>query len=255
MKKLSIITVCKNESQRIEKTLNSIFSQTFNDYEVIVIDGLSTDGTVEIIKKYTDKINKFISENDKGIYNAMNKGIGYATGQYCLFLNGGDYLLHDNVLANAFKEINNEDIIIGNIVYENDMNTPRFLFNENTVSPIHFLKGKCIPHQASFIKKKLFDNHGLYDEQYKVFSDYDFCIREICRFKVITKVIPITIAVMDINGVSLDPRLKKLNIKENLKVRKKYFNFILFYLYELRMIILVRTFKLRKMIKQFINWI
>ena len=115
MKKLSIITINRNNSAGLHKTIESVVSQTFTDYEYIIIDGASTDGSVDIIKQYANKITSWVSEPDKGIYNAMNKGILKATGEYLLFLNSGDSLHTYNVLNEIFRKEINSKIILGDV--------------------------------------------------------------------------------------------------------------------------------------------
>src|SRR5690348_17657794 len=109
MPKLSIITINLNNVKGLQKTMESVFAQTFTDYEYIIIDGGSTDGSVSEIKKHQNKLVYWISENDKGIYNAMNKGIVKANGEYILFMNSGDYLYTDNTIKEVFQKSNNED--------------------------------------------------------------------------------------------------------------------------------------------------
>lgn len=114
--KLSIITVNFNDAGGLERTIKSVISQTFCDYEFIIIDGGSTDGSVEIIKVYSDRIDYWVSEMDRGIYHAMNKGVDQAHGDYCLFLNSGDSFYNDEVLEKLSKFESNDDIIVGKVV-------------------------------------------------------------------------------------------------------------------------------------------
>ena len=109
--KLSIITVNLNNKTGLEKTVKSVCSQTFEEFEFIIIDGGSTDGSLDIIKRYEDNISCWVSEQDKGVYNAMNKGIKMAKGEYLQFLNSGDSLINSDVLNKVFKENKTEDII------------------------------------------------------------------------------------------------------------------------------------------------
>ncbi len=115
MVKLSIITVNLNNSAGLRKTIESIVKQTFKDFEYIIIDGGSTDGSAEVIKEFADKITYWVSEPDKGIYNAMNKGILHAKGEYLLFLNSGDWLADDDLLSKVFCEPRTADIIYGHM--------------------------------------------------------------------------------------------------------------------------------------------
>jgi len=121
--KLSIITVNLNNAEGLRKTIESVVSQTYTDYEYIIIDGGSTDGCVEIIKQYEDKITYWVSEPDKGIYNAMNKGILKAKGEYCQFLNSGDWLIKESILHDIFSILPIADIIYGNEQTEKGIRT------------------------------------------------------------------------------------------------------------------------------------
>lgn len=113
--KLSIITVNRNNTEGLRKTIESVVSQTYTDFEYIIIDGASTDGSVDIIKEYADRITYWVSEPDNGIYNAMNKGILKAKGEYLQFLNSGDWLVDEGVLQTMIKYTDDVDILIGNI--------------------------------------------------------------------------------------------------------------------------------------------
>src|SRR5574344_2490955 len=111
--KLSIITINYNNAEGLEKTIKSVINQTFTDYEYIIIDGGSTDGSTDIIKKYRENIDYWVSESDKGIYKAMNKGITYTHGEYLNFMNSGDCFHSSTVLNEVARNFNNTDIIIG----------------------------------------------------------------------------------------------------------------------------------------------
>ncbi len=167
--KLSIITINYNNKVGLQKTIDSVVSQTFKDYEWIIIDGGSTDGSKELIEEYSQYITYWVSEPDKGIYNAMNKGIKVAKGEYLQFLNSGDSLYNSTVLANIFQKIH-----YGDILYGNNKNSKYNRIIGETIYPKQltlkfFIKGP-ISHQATFFKKKCF-NSTLYDESMKYCSD------------------------------------------------------------------------------------
>ena len=149
--KVSIITINYNDCIGLENTIQSVVSQTCNDYEYIVIDGGSTDGSVDVIKKYASKISYWISERDKGIYHAMNKGIDKATGDYCLFLNSGDTLFNNEVL-NTIRYDLTTDIVVGAIRKGTSGYIKRFKIKEPLVL-LDFWIENPIPHQSTFIKK------------------------------------------------------------------------------------------------------
>ena len=121
MKKLSIITVNKNNAEGLRKTIESVVCQTFKDFEYIVIDGASTDESVAVIETYLANVTYWVSKPDRGIYEAINKGIKVAVGEYCLFLNSGDYLSSDSILEKAFSYGFFEDIVYGDVIFENHL--------------------------------------------------------------------------------------------------------------------------------------
>lgn len=170
---LTIITVCYNIKNEIERTCNSIVNQTWQDFEWIVVDGGSTDGTVDILKKYAYRIDKLISEKDSGIYNAMNKGIKLAHGEWLSFMNGGDCFAARDVLEKVFADKEyNADILYG---YMKMFNSDGYVYLNtypDTVSKAYFYDN-VIGHQGAFIKRKLFDKYGLYNENYRIVSDWE----------------------------------------------------------------------------------
>ncbi len=200
---LSIITVCRNIEGEIEDTCRSVATQTFTDFEWIVIDGASTDGTREILEKYSDKMAVFVSEPDSGIYNAMNKGIRLAKGEYLLFLNGGDYLVSKTVLAEVFSRKLEADICYGNVydLYPFD-NTVTLMeaHSERYLSKLYFVCS-TICHQAAFIKRSLFLQFGAYNENLRIVSDWEKWIEFIengCSFSKLK----ITVSVFRLGGIS-----------------------------------------------------
>lgn len=174
---LSIITVCFNEAARIALTCESVVNQIFQNFEWIVIDGGSTDGTLDILKKYAQRMTYFVSEPDRGIYHAMNKGIAQAQGMYLLFLNGGDYLYEPETLARVFvsERALEKDVYQGEILFErqNDWKRVSIDFTE----PYTKLIFRTPPHQAMFIQRVLFDRYGLYDESFSIAADLEFILR------------------------------------------------------------------------------
>jgi glycosyltransferase involved in cell wall biosynthesis len=201
MPKLSIITINFNNHIGLEKTIQSVISQSSKDFEYIVIDGCSTDGSVEIIKKNQDKIRYWVSEKDKGIYNAMNKGILAAKGEYCQFLNSGDYLCNDQVIENMLSALNHESFLIGNMIKVMP-NNKHLKDNSNfNNSLFHFYKG-TINHSSSFIKKSLFEKYGLYDESLKIVSDWKFFLQSIGIGNEPTKSINLDAVLFDMSGIS-----------------------------------------------------
>ena len=171
--KLSIITVNLNNRDGLRKTIDSVVSQTFKDFEWIVIDGGSTDGSRELIEQYADHFAYWVSEPDKGIYNAMNKGIKVAKGEYLQFLNSGDWLWEDDTLQKVFSEGFEEDILYGDCI-EADGSLSVF---PEAIDTLFMYRG-TLNHQSSFIKATLFKD-SLYSEEYKIASDWFFFISRI----------------------------------------------------------------------------
>ena len=169
--KLSIITVNLNNKDCLQKTINSVVSQTFKDFEWILIDGGSTDGSKELIEQFSSHISYWVSEPDKGIYNAMNKGILKAKGEYCLFLNSGDYFANGDVLDKVFAFDFDEDVVYGDQLWDYGDRMETFESAEK-VTLRNFI-GSTIPHSGvSFIKREMFEEYGLYDENYRIVSDW-----------------------------------------------------------------------------------
>jgi glycosyltransferase involved in cell wall biosynthesis len=197
--KLSIITVNKNNASGLEKTIQSVISQTYTDFEYIIIDGNSTDRSVDKIKKNVAKINYWVSEPDTGIYNAMNKGIQKAQGEYCLFLNSGDWLIDDLILAKLFEELTH--IEKSGIYYTDCMATNHPFIAPKSID-INYLVIHNLNHQNALIKRSLFFEHGLYNEKYRIAADYDFWLREFWTYKTKFTYIETNIAGYNSFGIS-----------------------------------------------------
>lgn len=182
---ISIITVVFNNVKHIERTLKSVFNQTFESIEFIIIDGKSTDGTFEIIQKYSDQIQILISEKDKGIYDAMNKGLANAKGDYVYFLNSGDELFDKDTLKNVFENAKSEDVFYGDaqIIDENE----RIIGWREHRPPEKldwksFQKGMLVCHQSIFIKRSLVVD---YDTHYQISADIDWVIKALKKSTII----------------------------------------------------------------------
>jgi glycosyltransferase involved in cell wall biosynthesis len=217
--KLSIITVNLNNASGLDRTIGSIVSQTFIDYESIVIDGGSTDGSVKIIKEFNDTISYWVSEPDKGIYNAMNKGILQAQGEYCMFLNSGDYLADNNVLSTIFEDKSyQEEVLYGDI---SSYPIIKYIKPAERLTLMTFLYS-TIPHQSCFIKTKLLHQRGLYNENLKIASDLEFWLKTIVLTGVSYKYLNILVSIRDMNGIS-DMNYEQGQIpEEDLYLFKKY---------------------------------
>ena len=196
--KLSIITVNLNNRDGLQKTIDSVVSQTFKVFEWIVIDGGSTDGSKELIEQYADHFAYWISEPDKGIYNAMNKGIKVARGEYLQFLNSGDWLLDDTALERCFRHEFDADIVYGNLFFYEGEELKLNQYPDNV--SLRFFYKYSIGHNASFIRRELLQNY-YYDENLKIVSDWKFFLASALSDKKFEKIEEI-ISCFDTSGIS-----------------------------------------------------
>ena len=199
--KYSIITINYNNKDGLKKTIESVIQQTYRDFEYIVIDGGSTDGSADVLKEYNTHITYWVSEPDKGIYNAMNKGIIIATGDYLNFLNSGDTFYSNDVLKQVSECGFETDMIIGKD-YHYDSNSHRGFatINPPRLSMLTFYI-QTLPHQSTFFKRELFKN-SLYDENLRMVSDIKFYIQKICIESCTVSFIQTIICFREPNGVS-----------------------------------------------------
>jgi glycosyltransferase involved in cell wall biosynthesis len=199
--KLSIITINLNNSAGLRKTIKSVLFQTYSDYEWILIDGGSTDDSIETIKKHSARFTFWESVPDKGIYHAQNKGILKAKGDYCFFLNSGDYLADRRVLEEVFKSNPEEDILFGNLYVTDKGKIIGKAYGKEhlTFSDVY---AHIIKHQASFIKRDLFEQFGLYNENRKIIADWEFFIKTIGLGNVTYHYIDLFITYFDNGGLS-----------------------------------------------------
>lgn len=172
--KLSIITINLNDESGLKKTIDSVICQTYTDYEFIIIDGQSKDGSVDIIKQNETKIAYWISEKDSGIYNAMNKGIRIARGEYLYFLNSGDILPSADVFEKVFTDDPHESFICGNFIMEKagKLEEDKSYKGRDWTFALYDLFSGFLCHQAFFIHRSNFEKYGLYDEKLRIVSDW-----------------------------------------------------------------------------------
>jgi glycosyltransferase involved in cell wall biosynthesis len=185
---LSVITIVYNNVKDIERTMLSVINQTYPNIEYTVIDGLSTDGTLEIINRYKTKIAKLISEKDEGIYDAMNKGLAAATGDYVIFMNSGDEFYTNDTVASVFSSAPDADIYYGETEMINDAG--QSLGQRRHKAPEQFSwrsfkYGMSISHQAIYIRRSLTE---LYDRKYQLSADIDWILRAAKKAKKIVNV-------------------------------------------------------------------
>lgn len=212
-KKVTIITVCFNSLEMLKKTMQSVNTQTYTNIEYLVIDGNSTDGTPEFLKNYTGKLTKYISEPDKGIYDAMNKGVKMAEGDYVIFLNAGDIFAEDTTLETIFNDKNyDSDVLYGDVIKNGKVKIAEKPHNSHKM---YF----C--HQSCFAKRECLVEFP-FDLKYKLSADFNF-------FKILTlhrktfMQLNLPISIYDMTGVS--NTRKSAGLKDNINVVKEHDNF------------------------------
>lgn len=224
--KISVITVSYNAVSTIEDTIVSVLGQThFDDVEYIVVDGGSTDGTADIIRRYGDNIAKWVSETDGGIYDAMNKGISMATGDVLGVLNSDDVYASGGVLACVAKVFASHgvDSCYSDLVYVNrSMAKTIRHWKSGEYTTGRFREGWHPPHPTFFAKKELYDRYGLFDTRYKISADYEIMLRFLERFRASAHYIPWVMVKMRVGGAS---NRSAFNIaKANIEVRRAWIN-------------------------------
>lgn len=202
--KITIITVCYNSISTLEKSILSVANQTYKNIEYIIIDGDSTDGTLDLIKKHQDKITHWISEPDQGLYDALNKGISLATGDLIGILNSDDTFYSTNVVAEIanFHKLNDIDASVGNIIQHNDSGKIVRKYSSKYWNPEKLKIGFMPPHPSIFLKASLFSIHGNYVLGYKIGSDYELITRFFLKNKISWKYSGIITTSMLVGGLS-----------------------------------------------------
>ena len=218
--KISIITVVRNSVATINDTIDSVLNQTHKDLEYIVVDGVSTDGTIDVIRSYGNKIDKLISEQDMGLYDAMNKGIGLATGDIIGFLHSDDLYTDNEVLSKVSIEFENNsslDACYSDLVYTHQLNTSKIVryWKSSKYIPGSFSKGWSPPHPTFFVNRKIYEKFGKFDLKYSISSDIDLMIRLLEVHKINAVYVPQLWVKMRMGGIST--KIKNL-IKQNIEV-------------------------------------
>ena len=205
--RFSIITINFNNKDGLRRTINSVLCQTCTDYEFIIIDGGSTDGSVEVIKENESQITYWVSEKDKGVYNAMNKGVAQAHGDYCVFMNSGDCFYSSDILEKVSNYQSDADFIVGKDYHYNDViHRGHVSIQPPRTTMIHFFVA-TLDHQSSFIKREMFTN-SLYDESRRLVSDWIFFTEKIVKEGKQVQFIPDIICRREEGGLSEQQREK-----------------------------------------------
>ena len=212
--KISIITVSFNSAKTIKETIESILIQDYNNIEYIIIDGGSSDETINIVKSYSEKISYFISEKDNGIYDAMNKGIKVATGDIVGILNSDDFYPNSFVLSNVAKTFKkyNCDAVYGDLVYVNKKDTTQIkrYWQAGNYNTSKIKNGWMLPHPTFFVKKVMYNRYGLYNTDLKSAADYEMILKLLYKENISVQYIPMILVKMRMGGASNSTFLNRI---------------------------------------------
>ena len=223
--KVSIITACYNSESEIENTLRSVQFQTYDDIEYIIIDGASSDRTLEIIDKYREITTKVISEPDSGVYNAMNKGINNSAGDLVFFLNAGDVFINETVVekfANFARE-KEAGILLGSILMLNRHTGENYFEKQEYIDKIQLIK-KTVYHPATFFRSEVFEKYGKYNEELKIAADYEWYVNYFQNGGNYSY-LDTPVSIFDLgDGLSSNAKTIEAHQQERQQILKKYFS-------------------------------
>lgn len=236
--KLSIITINRNNAEGLRKTMESVFAQTCKEIEYIIVDGASTDNSVEIVREMSASLNdgmshdeslndgiafKWVTEPDTGIYNAMNKGIRMSQGEYSLMLNSGDCLADTDVVERILPELQGADLIQGSMYLQTkDAKHLDYGFGGTKMSFFDVCDGDFL-HQATFVHRNVYEQYGYYDESYRIAGDTAFFIKVVGMCNVSFRVVDIPISIFEGGGLasSADTKLIEARYKEFARIKQE----------------------------------
>lgn len=217
--KVSILTVCYNSEVTIEDTIKSVLSQTYTDIEYILIDGKSTDSTIEIIQRHKEGIAKIISEKDEGMYDAINKGINLSTGEIVGILNADDFYIDENVISDVMSKIEEEkaDSLYSDLYYVAAEDTNKVIRNwvSGKYNRQKFLYGWMPPHPTFFVKRSAYQKFGKFNLSLKSAADYELMLRFLFKNKLSTCYLPRPLVRMRVGGMS------NVSLKNRIKANKE----------------------------------
>jgi glycosyltransferase involved in cell wall biosynthesis len=245
--KFTILTIVKNDKKNLLMSLNSILSQNLKNFEYIICDGMSTDGTKSNIQKYLNKNVKYIRRRDKNYYDALNYGIKIAKGDHIGVLNAGDKYFNSNVLNNVYQKIRATkcDLLFGNLIYFNEKNYSTRIWDFK-VKDLNLLSALKIASPTLFIKRKIALSNP-YNTSYNISSDTDFNLR-ISKKNLNYVYLDQYIALMKIGGLSTNPKFFLKKMTQDILILWRYFKFLFIFVYLYKVFIKLRTFKVNKKI-------
>jgi glycosyltransferase involved in cell wall biosynthesis len=215
--RVSVVTVVLNAAEVIERTLVSVIGQDYPDLEYIVVDGLSCDGTLAVIRKYSAWIAKCVSEKDGGIYEAMNKGAALATGEWILFMNAGDLFVERNVITRTFRSCNwaKCDVIYGDGIFSDE----KYRLRERAPDRVTLTDGSGFSHQSTFVRAAVQRQYG-FDPSERIAADYDFFLR-LYKAKKAFQRVDVLVSEFFIGGFSTRPPMETIRLRH--RIYKKHF--------------------------------
>lgn len=211
--RLSIITVNRNDAAGLRRTIESVLSQRGAELEFLVVDGASTDGSIEVIREYADRIDRWVSEPDDGIYQAMNKGTRWANGDYCLFLNSGDWLADPEALSKAVSQIGGgADFYFADALLTDGERTWKTEYPR--AMDVNFLISGMVNHQNILMKRRAIEAAGYYREDFRILSDWYLLLYAGYRQGASYAYLPTSLSYFSVKGLSNSPKLQKLICEE-----------------------------------------
>lgn len=224
--RISIITVCKNARYALIDTIESVRAQRYSNIEYIIVDGASTDGTHEVTEQFRDIINILRSEEDSGIFEAMNKGANLASGDFLLFLNAGDTLLRPETIeavVGAIRRSKGADVYHGDIVLFDPKSGKSIYHSANEASRVSLFRG-AMSHQAMLIRKSAFEKVGQYEQSYLIGGDYEWSLRAFHNFSLRFHIIRVCVSVFKLGGLSSIEQHQQTMRDEFCQARSKYYS-------------------------------
>ncbi len=221
--KLSILTINLNNRAGLQKTLTSIATQSWRDFEVHVLDGGSTDGSLDVIQEHASMLASWVSEPDGGIYPAQNRAIRKANGEYVLFLNSGDWLRQADSLEQIFRHSPTADLLYGDVYFWKEGEEEQRKENQEELTAL-FLLLDTICHQVQILKRSLFHELGFYREDLRVVADYEFLVKTLIQHRKSFQYYPVPLAVVDLDGDGYRPGMAEHVWNSRQAIQKQYWD-------------------------------
>jgi glycosyltransferase involved in cell wall biosynthesis len=252
MSRLSVITINYNDKPGLGRTISSVLAQSYDDFEYLVIDGGSTDGSAELIEKYKDRLAYSVSEKDNGIFNAQNKGALQAKGEYLLFLNSGDVLADKEVLKTFSQYLQKYDLVYGDLLVD-DGETIERADMPDELGVYHFMIS-TLAHPCTFVSSALHQKLNGYSEDLKITGDFEFFLRAILVNRASYKHVPLPVSIFNTQGASSDPDNDERQSQERKKSWEMNFSApVVFAFEEYTKMLRSSELKVGKLVKKIIN--